>query len=124
MLAARDAGTSLDRLERENPDLIILDMMMPKKSGFLVLEKLRSRPAGLIPTIMMQATRKPPSRLTPGNAQVRDYIRKPFALESSITGLSGSWVSLASRKTNDLPRSAGRSPARKSDSRLSETPVN
>ena len=39
--------------ERENPDLIVLDMMMPKKSGFLVLEKLKGRPGGLVPTIMI-----------------------------------------------------------------------
>ena len=28
--------------EREDPDLVILDMMMPKRSGFLVLERLRA----------------------------------------------------------------------------------
>ena len=34
--------------EREDPDLVILDMMMPKRSGFLVLEKLRrTRPVPL-----------------------------------------------------------------------------
>src|SRR5438876_10714859 len=38
---ARDGNQGLAMAEREDPDLVILDMMMPKRSGFLVLEKLR-----------------------------------------------------------------------------------
>ena len=45
VLVARDGNQGLSMVEREDPDLVILDMMMPKRSGFLVLEKLRrSRP--------------------------------------------------------------------------------
>src|SRR6056297_2894536 len=45
ILIARDGNQGLAMAEREDPDLLILDMMMPKRSGFLVLEKLRrSRP--------------------------------------------------------------------------------
>ncbi len=40
-LVARDGNQGLAMAEREDPDLVILDMMMPKRSGFLVLEKLR-----------------------------------------------------------------------------------
>ncbi len=48
ILIARDGNQGLAMAEREDPDLIILDMMMPKRSGFLVLEKLRrSRPVPL-----------------------------------------------------------------------------
>src|ERR1041384_1754832 len=41
ILVARDGNQGLAMAEREDPDLMILDMMMPKRSGFLVLEKLR-----------------------------------------------------------------------------------
>ena len=41
VVIARDGNQGLALAERENPDLMILDMMMPKRSGFLVLEKLR-----------------------------------------------------------------------------------
>ena len=41
VLIARDGNQGLALIERENPDLIILDMMMPKRSGFLVLERLK-----------------------------------------------------------------------------------
>src|SRR5258708_37784540 len=48
VLVARDGNQGLAMAEREDPDLLILDMMMPKRSGFLVLEKLRrNRPAPL-----------------------------------------------------------------------------
>ena len=43
---ARDGNQGLAMAEREDPDLVILDMMMPKRSGFLVLEKLRRTPPG------------------------------------------------------------------------------
>src|SRR4051812_24915966 len=38
---ARDGNQALAMAESEDPALVILDMMMPKRSGFLVLEKLR-----------------------------------------------------------------------------------
>lgn len=48
MLVARDGNQGLAMAEREDPALVILDMMMPKRSGFLVLEKLRrTRPVPL-----------------------------------------------------------------------------
>jgi DNA-binding response OmpR family regulator len=84
VLAARDGNAGLMIAERENPDLIILDMMMPKKSGFLVLEKLRSRPAGLIPTIMITGNEGSRHRAYAEMLGVRDYIRKPFAMENLV----------------------------------------
>ena len=42
--SARDGSAGLAEAEANPPDLMILDMMMPKKSGFMVLEKLRTRP--------------------------------------------------------------------------------
>src|SRR5881394_1561029 len=44
VLTATDGNMGLAVAEREGPDLVVVDMMMPKKSGFLVLEKLKSRP--------------------------------------------------------------------------------
>src|SRR4051794_3181517 len=84
VLVARDGNTGLTVAERENPDLIILDMMMPKKSGFLVLEKLKTRPGGLIPTIMITGNEGSRHRAYAEMLGVKDYIRKPFAIEKLV----------------------------------------
>jgi DNA-binding response OmpR family regulator len=87
ILAARDGNAGLMIAERENPDLIVLDMMMPKKSGFLVLEKLKSRPGGLIPTIMITGNEGSRHRAYAEMLGVRDYIRKPFAMEKLVRSI-------------------------------------
>jgi len=84
VLVARDGNAGLMIAERENPDLLVLDMMMPKKSGFLVLEKLRGRPGGLIPTIMITGNEGSRHRAYAEMLGVRDYIRKPFAMEKLV----------------------------------------
>lgn len=81
VLVARDGNAGLTIAEHENPHLIILDMMMPKKSGFLVLEKLKTRPEGLIPTIMITANEGSRHRAYAEFLGVRGYLRKPFAME-------------------------------------------
>jgi DNA-binding response OmpR family regulator len=84
ILAARDGNAGLMIAEREVPDLLVLDMMMPKKSGFLVLEKLRSRSGGMIPTIMITGNEGSRHRAYAEMLGVRDYIRKPFAMEKLV----------------------------------------
>ncbi len=87
ILVARDGNSGLMIAERENPDLLVLDMMMPKKSGFLVLEKLKSRPGGLIPTIMITGNEGSRHRAYAEMLGVRDYIRKPFAMEKLVRSI-------------------------------------
>lgn len=84
IMVARDGNAGLSIAERENPDLIVLDMMMPKKSGFLVLEKLKGRPGGLIPTIMITGNEGSRHRAYAEMLGVRDYLRKPFAMEKLV----------------------------------------
>jgi DNA-binding response OmpR family regulator len=87
ILVARDGNSGLTVAERENPDLLVLDMMMPKKSGFLVLEKLKGRPGGLIPTIMITGNEGSRHRAYAEFLGVKDYIRKPFAMEKLVRSI-------------------------------------
>ncbi|HEV3137815.1 MAG TPA: response regulator [Pirellulales bacterium] len=81
VLVARDGNQGLAMAEREDPDLVILDMMMPKRSGFLVLEKLRrSRPVPMR-VIMITANEGSRHKAYAEMLGVDDYIRKPFAMD-------------------------------------------
>jgi len=80
VLIARDGNQGLVLAEREDPDLIILDMMMPKRSGFLVLEKLRRTRPVPIRVIMITANEGSRHKAYAEMLGVDDYIRKPFAM--------------------------------------------
>jgi DNA-binding response OmpR family regulator len=81
VMIARDGNQGLAMAEREDPDLVILDMMMPKRSGFLVLEKLRrTRPVPL-KVIMITANEGSRHKAYAEMLGVDDYIRKPFAMD-------------------------------------------
>jgi DNA-binding response OmpR family regulator len=81
VLIARDGNQGLALAERENPDLIILDMMMPKRSGFLVLERLRRSPSFRVRVIMITANEGARHKAYAEKLGVDDYIRKPFAMD-------------------------------------------
>jgi DNA-binding response OmpR family regulator len=84
ILVARDGNQGLALADRESPDLMILDMMMPKRSGFLVLEKIRrsGTPLAKIRIIMITANEGDRHmRYARDKLGVDDYIRKPFAMD-------------------------------------------
>ena len=81
---ARDGNQGLALAERESLDLLILDMMMPKRSGFLVLEKLLRRDPPLerkLSVIMITANEGNRHKAYADMLGVDDYIRKPFAMD-------------------------------------------
>ncbi|MBI3462077.1 MAG: response regulator [Planctomycetes bacterium] len=89
VMVARDGNQGLALAEREMPDLLILDMMMPKKSGFLVLERLKGKDAKTrkMPTIMITANEGGRHRAYAEMLGVEEYIRKPFALDKLLSSV-------------------------------------
>ena len=85
---ARDGNQGLALAERENPDLIILDMMMPKRIGFLVLEKLRRTRRVPIRIIMVTANEGNRHKSYAETLGVDDYIRKPFAMDRLLDSVN------------------------------------
>ncbi len=81
IVVARDGNQGLALVEREDPDLVILDMMMPKRSGFLVLEKLRRTRPIPMRVIMITANEGSRHKAYAEMLGVDDYIRKPFAMD-------------------------------------------
>ena len=89
LLSARDGNTAISLAEQEKPDLVVLDMMLPKRSGFLVIEKLkRGREKSEMPAVIMitanQGTRH---RQYAQSLGVDDYINKPFRMEKLVESI-------------------------------------
>ncbi|TWT36396.1 Transcriptional regulatory protein WalR [Posidoniimonas corsicana] len=84
VLVARDGNQGLALTERENPQLVILDMMMPKRSGFLVLEKLRRTSEDPPRVIMITANEGSRHKAYAEMLGVDDYLRKPFPMDRLI----------------------------------------
>jgi len=84
VLTASDGNAGLAVAERENPHLVVVDMMMPKKSGFLVLEKLKSTPENKPKVIMITANEGSRHRAYAEMLGVDDYLRKPFSLDKLL----------------------------------------
>ncbi|UCD27485.1 MAG: response regulator [Planctomycetota bacterium] len=70
----------------KNPDLLILDAMLPKRSGFLVLEKLKAKkPRGSKPyVIMITANTGKRHQVWAESLGAEDYINKPFRMNRLV----------------------------------------
>jgi CheY-like chemotaxis protein len=80
VLLARDGQEALDRAQAELPDLCVLDVMMPRLTGYDVTERLRGGDAtAAIPVILLTA-RVQEADVQRGLAAGADaYVRKPFS---------------------------------------------
>jgi signal transduction histidine kinase len=80
LVAAMDGPETLDKVRAELPDLVLLDINMPNKDGFAVLEEIRADPAvAHIPVIILTAARLEPMDVQSGlNLGADDYMTKPF----------------------------------------------
>lgn len=87
VMIARDGNQGLAITEREEPDLVILDMMMPKRSGFLVLEKLRRTRENPPRIIMITANEGSRHKAYAEMLGVDDYIRKPFPMDRLLASV-------------------------------------
>jgi DNA-binding response OmpR family regulator len=88
IVAAHDGAAGLTVAEETRPDLVIVDMMMPKKSGFLVLEALKRSPGEGPKVIMMTANEGARHRAYAEMLGVDDYLRKPFAMEKLLESVA------------------------------------
>lgn len=84
VLVARDGNEGIAMIEHQSPDVLILDMMMPKRSGFLVLEQLRRSPTNPLRIIMITANEGSRHKAYAEMLGVDEYIRKPFPMEKLV----------------------------------------
>ena len=84
---ARDGNQGLALADRGDPDLVILDMMMPKRSGFLVLEHLRRTRRVPVRVIMITGNEGNRHKAYAEMLGVDDYIRKPFPMDQLLAAV-------------------------------------
>ena len=82
-LTAADGESGLQRAIGEKPDLILLDIMMPKLDGFEVCAELR-RLGHVTPVLMLTAKGQVEDRVTGLDAGADDYLVKPFSTEELL----------------------------------------
>ncbi|MGP1384702.1 MAG: two-component system response regulator [Thainema sp.] len=86
VLEAYNGETVLVMLEEYQPDLILLDIMMPGLSGFDVCERLKQNPqSAQIPIIFISALHEVFDKVKAFNAGGADYITKPFEIPEVLT---------------------------------------
>ncbi len=81
-LIARDGREALDFFETFSPDLILLDVMLPKLSGLEVLRRIRK--SSQVPVIMVTARGETYDRVNGLDAGADDYLPKPFEIEELL----------------------------------------
>lgn len=80
VITAKDGNEALDKAKHSKPDLIVLDMMMPHKTGLEVLELLRLQPAFKDTLIMfLTALNDEHTQLKSFNTGADDYVSKPVS---------------------------------------------
>ena len=81
--SAYDGQEASDYLQQDSFDVIILDIMMPKKDGLQVLQELRGH--GIVtPVMMLTAKTEVDDRVTGLDMGADDYLTKPFAMKELI----------------------------------------
>jgi excisionase family DNA binding protein len=74
-----ETANIIDKLVELNPDLILLDVKMPEKDGFEIIEELKvNRRTRSIPVIFISALTQSEYAIKGLKLQAEDYIRKPF----------------------------------------------
>lgn len=83
--AARDGEQCLDMIGKRSPDLLLLDLLMPRMDGFAVIRELQSDPATakipilVLTTVVEDASRRRYELETGRDMPVRAYLQKPIA---------------------------------------------
>lgn len=83
VLQAQDGRNGLARALDEEPDLLVLDVMLPELNGFEVLRELRAR-GRQTPVVMLTAKGQEPDKILGLNLGADDYVVKPFGLQELL----------------------------------------
>ena len=82
---AATAEEAIERVRSGPPDLVLLDLQLPDKSGLEVLEFIRQEPATrLLPVVMLTGAASPAEKIRAQSEGVTDFLAKPFSPEELL----------------------------------------
>jgi len=100
---AKDGNEALDRAKQYKPDLIVLDMMMPKKTGMEVLELLRLQPSFKDTLIMfLTALNDETTQLKSFNTGADDYVSKPVSTSVFVSKVNALFRRVKKQESNKI----------------------
>ncbi len=95
---ALDGESALRKYDEFLPDLVVLDVVLPKKDGFAVCDEIRRRDTNRdVPVIMISGNAIPDNMLEGFRSGAQDYIKKPFSVKEMIAKVDN-FLSQASRR--------------------------
>lgn len=101
MIEAQDGEEALELVEKEAPDIVILDVMMPKMDGFEACRQILKRFD--IPVIMLTAKREEFDRVLGLELGADDYVTKPFSPRELVARIKAIFRRMQRRKSPGEP---------------------
>jgi len=102
VLTAADGEEGYNLIQEKKPDLIILDLMLPKMSGYEVCRKVRDE--GITtPILMLTARGEEMDRVVGLDLGADDYVTKPFSVPELLARIRAIIRRVQKAKTGDLP---------------------
>ena len=90
VLIARDGQEAIDTISREKPSMVLLDIMLPKLSGYDVCQRIRQNPDWADVKVVMLTARGREVEIAKGMALGADaYITKPFSTRDLLQQIRG-----------------------------------
>jgi CheY-like chemotaxis protein len=86
VIEASDGSEALDRIQRQSPQLILLDMRMPRMNGWAFAQAYRALPGPHAPILVMTAAQDAAASARDIGAQ--DHLAKPFELDDVLRAVA------------------------------------
>jgi len=89
VITAMDGEEAWDKIQKENPDVVLLDLNIPKKDGFRILKDLRSHPPSTrwIPVIIISARTELQDMQKGFDLEAEHYLTKPCTVDDILKGI-------------------------------------
>jgi len=100
VLTAKDGLEAIEQTQAQEPDLVVLDVMMPKKDGFETLKEIRSFSS--VPVIMLSARGESNDKLQGFSLGADDYLAKPFSPDELVARIEALKRRIVSPESNKV----------------------